>query len=448
MDIGEIRRLLIAGQLMSADSVDAAMTGFKVDGGGSDDEDEGDEFVKYLIERQTITGFQGRAILHGVTGPYHLGPYRVYDRIVVGRLGNVFRAVHEEFDQAVGLKLFSESLLDDPGRSALLARETRVAVQVNHPDTVRTFQIGRIGDMVFLAIEDLQGETLAEKLDREEKLPLLEAFRVMRHVAMALEHLHSLDIIHCDIHPDNIWLSTDGRAKLMEFSAAHQTQAYLDMEDLLDDLDELLADEELSKELLDTVDFHRGGSYAHMPPEQGADENCADARSDIYALGSVLFQCLTGELPFQDENPVRQMLRKVYEPARPMTEIDEDFPEAAAKVVATMLAQDPKDRYQHAKDVVWALEQLLTSEVEHAIAVDEISREFLQWVYSSAELEEPDGIPLVAAEPEFIDFFDWLAAHDSHDDDGVLPDDVGPDAWWEDELAMWEDEDEDEDEGE
>lgn len=362
--------------------------------------------ISRLVELQVITEFQGKGVLAGLQGPYKLGPYRVYDRIAAGRLGSVYRAVHDEFSQPVSLKLFPPTLNEDEERRTRLARETRVAAQVEHPNVVRTFQIGRLNGVIFLAFEDLEGESLASRLERDGRLPVLEACKLVREAAMALAHLHSLDIVLRDIQPANIWITAAGHAKLMEFGAARDALSYLDC-----DSPDGITGVAIGSDLL--------GDYDYMSPEQGADPHGADFRSDIYALGCVLFHCLTGEVVFPDSNLVRKMLRHAREPVRFATEIDPEIPKAVSDIVETMLAKEPEDRYQTASDVVWALEQEISEEETLSAEVADIDPGFLEWAQSTSELAAPTEIHTVVAEPEFLEFFEWVG---EQDDESLIKD--------------------------
>lgn len=391
MNVAQVRQSLVAGHVLTADRASAEVAAWEKNGGAADD---AAGFARRLMDQGLITEFQGEALLAGVAGPFRLGPYRVYDRVMAGRLGNIFRAVHEEFNQPVALKVFPD-LDSNPEAATRLARETRVAVQVDHPNLVRTFQVGRAGKAVFLAIEDLRGETLAARLKREAPLRLVGALIIARDVARGLGHLHSLEIIHRDVQPANIWVTPDGRAKLMEFSAAR---------DALSPLDVAASDGSggkfLSAELL--------GSYDYLSAEQGADEDNADARSDVYSLGCVLFHCLTGEVVFPDPNPVRKMLRHAFEAARLVSDVNPKVRSSVASVAATMLAKNPAERYQRAEDVAWALDLLIEAQIESQErkerASAEINPEFLAWASAHTAAESPEDIPPVMAEPELIGF--------------------------------------------
>ena len=364
--------------------------------------DDGDGLIAKLLDERIITEFHAKALRDGVPGPYRFGPYRVFDRIVVGRLGTIFRAIHEEFNQPVGLKVFSATLKDDPERSIRLARETRIAVQVDHPNVLRTFQVGRVGDIVFLAIEDLQGWTLADRLDEEEIIEPLEACRLIREAALGLAHLHSLEIVHRDIQPANIWLTDDGHAKLMEFGAARDALAA--------ELDRGEDEEDITSMQMELL-----GSCDYISAEQAADEHAADARSDVYSLGCVLHRCLTGEVVFPDQNPVRKMARHANESARYVSDVNPDVPKEISDVVVTMLAKNPDERFQKAEDVAWALEQVIEIEEEYQAVAEEISEDFLQWANSCQELDQIGDIPVVVAEPKFIKFAEWLSEHEEEE---------------------------------
>jgi len=228
MDVARVQKLLVDGGVLSAEDVDERIAAWEAGTGPSDD---GSEFVEQLVASDILTDFQKAALLAGVSPPYMVGPYLLHDRIAIGLLGNIYRAVHEEFDQPVSLKIFPASLQQDPQRELRLARETRIAVQVQHRNVLRTYQVGKIGDFVFVAFEDLKGETLQERLDKEGRLPLLESCRIARHVAEGLAYLHEQDIVHRDVQPKNIWLNNDGRVLLTEFSAACDALTHLDAAD-------------------------------------------------------------------------------------------------------------------------------------------------------------------------------------------------------------------------
>ena len=368
---------------------------------GGDPED-GDGLTAALEEQQIITSFQGDAIRKGVPGPYKVGPYRIFDRVAGGRLGSVYRAVHEEFDQPVALKVYPADIGDDPERAMRLARETRIAVQVDHPNVVRTYQVGRVGESVFLSIEDLEGCTLQEDIATDGALDPVDACRLIREVALGLQHLHELEVVHRDIKPSNIWITESDHAKLMEFGAARDALA--DLVDRDDDDDDAMT--LMRPELLGTLDY--------TSAEQAANESSADARSDIYSLGCVLFEALTGRVVFPDVNAVRKMARHASEIAPVVAEINEQVSTEISDVVATMLAKKPEDRFQTAKDAAWALEQVIDLEEKEDDIEAEINPSFLEWARANSESAAEDELQMVAADPGFISFVDELERNEEN----------------------------------
>ncbi len=413
MNVAGIRQMAIDGHLMPQSEIDA-IAGQWQSGGGSPD--DGEAFVANLIDQQAVTEFQGTAMLAGISGPYQLGPYEVHDRIAVGRLGSIFRATQQEFGQAVGLKIFPTNVNEDPEAATRLAREMRVAVQVDHPNVIRTFQVGRAGGVVFLAIEDLQGETLQSLLSRQAQnitpeLPHRQACSLIHEAALGLQHLHEQEIVLRDIQPAHLWVTSDNHAKLLEFGAARDALSYLDTDSDGDgEGDDAISATLMSNDLL--------GSYDYLAPEQGADARSADARSDIYALGCVFFHCLTGEVVFPDANPVRKMLRHAQEEPPLVSNLKLEIPRPIADVVATMLKKNPDERYQTAKDVAWALEQVIEFEEHQALVHAEVDAAFLEWANATNELTtdgSADSPTAAVADSGLLGFLDWMYEHEDDD---------------------------------
>jgi eukaryotic-like serine/threonine-protein kinase len=396
MTIEEVRERLVEEGLLSADAVDARFDAWT--GGGAPTTD-GDAFLRHLVDHGDLSPLQQTAIVTGVPRDFAIGPYRLGGDLGIGRIGRTFKAEHTEFDQPVSLKLFPSTLTGDPERASQLARETRVAVQVDNPHVVRTYQVGQIDRWVFLVMEPLQGKTLADRLELEGRLPYLESLRVARQIALGLVHLHEREILHRDVQPKNVWLHRDGRAILTEFAAAKDALAYLDRD----------ADDLADGGFRFTEDAL--ANYDYLAAEQGVDPSFADVRSDLYSLGCVLFRCLTGEVVYPDANPVRKMLRHALIEAPLVTEIAPDLPPGIDDVVALLLAKAPEDRYQRATDVVWAIEQLITTDIEHAVATAEVSPEFLAWANSTPDLVA-DVSTGVLGDREFIDFLENLVDED------------------------------------
>jgi serine/threonine protein kinase len=395
--VQDIRRGLVESQLLTPDAVDEHVAQWRQQTGAAADA-PAEPLIAWLVEKELLTEFQGAALLAGHFGPFMLGPYRVSEQIHASRSGGIFRAQHVEFNQPVSLKVFPSSLSDDPEMLARMGREVRICVALEHPNVVRSFQVGKLGNVYYLALEELIGETLKTKLDREGPLPYAVACRLIRDVAQGLGHLHENEVVHRDIRPANIWVTQSGSPKLMEFGAAVDALAFLD--NLEEHEDE---DIDIGEVVI--------GKYDYMPPEQAYDARCADAVSDIYALGSTLYHCLTGRPPFMHKDPVKQVLQHVYDLPQPPSELVDGIPHQLDETVAGMLAKDSNERFQKVRDVIFALNQFIGEEAqEEKVVVVDVSPGYLNWVGAAHPTahktltEEAVGVT-----PELTSFLDFMA---------------------------------------
>ncbi len=398
--VEDIRRGLVESQLMTPDAVDGHVAKWRQQSGAAANA-PAEQLVDWLVEKELLTEFQGEALLAGHVGPFMLGPYRVSEQVHASRSGGIFRAQHVEFNQPVSLKVFPSSLGEDPEMLARMGREVRICVALEHPNVVRSFQVGKLGNVYYLALEALRGETLKTKLDREGHLPYAAACRLIRDVAKGLGHLHENEVVHRDIRPSNIWVSEVGNPKLMEFGAAVDALAFLDnLEERADiDIGEVVV-----------------GKYDYMPPEQAYDARCADAVSDIYALGSTFYHCLTGRPPFVHPDPVKQVLQHVYDMPQPPSEMVDGIPHQIDETIAGMMAKDSNERFQKVQDVIFALNQYLGEEEQEKIVVIDVSPDYLNWVEATHPIahktltEEAVGVT-----PELTSFLDFMAVRSARE---------------------------------
>jgi eukaryotic-like serine/threonine-protein kinase len=392
----DLKRRIVQSGLLSQDELESLAARSLA---ATNDSDQA--LLEFLVAERRLTDFQAAALAAGFTGPFMLGPYRVHERIAAGRLGDLFRAVHVEFDQPVSLKVFSSALARDPEQFARMQREVRVAVQLDHPHVLRSFQIGRIGDVHFLAFEDLRGETLEARIARLGRLPYPEACRLLRQAALGLESLHEVEIAHLDLCPANLWINEQDQLKIMEFGTARDALSFLDQ---LDEAEQLPGYAPVF------------GDSRYLAPEVAADPDTADPRSDVYSLGCTLYHALTGQPPFSHQDAAEQLRAHSAEAPRSLTWHVPEAPQPLAEIVARALAKLPDDRPTIAA-LDFALERYADDRQTSLAAAETWSPEYLAWVQEANLLAGGASPNSSGLNDEMAEFLDWLATSRSRPSD-------------------------------
>ncbi|MCO6453962.1 MAG: serine/threonine protein kinase [Pirellulaceae bacterium] len=410
--LNEIQQRIVDSQLATPPQAAEYAARFQQDVAAADA--SGDRFLAWLVERELLTEFQAEALAAGHCGPFLLGPYRVQEHLAVGRLGGLFRAVHDELAQAVTLNVFPATLARQPDKLAQIGREARIFLELDHENVVRSFHVGQVADTYYLVLQELRGETLASRLRRNGRMPYRRACRLVRDIARGLQHLHTNDVLHRDLRPEHIWLSENDRPQIMEFGAARDALAHVD---------ELPVDEPPTGARPDDARHGEApgaalgywpdvepGYYDYLAPEQSLDVQLADARSDIYSVGCILYHCLTGRPPFEERNQLKLALsHALLEPRHPSLDLD-DLPPQVEETLWAMLAKSPEQRFQHAHEVAFALDQYAEHpERAEQVQVLAVSSEYLDWC-QTAYPADSGRIPRdsVGVTPELTEFLGWL----------------------------------------
>jgi eukaryotic-like serine/threonine-protein kinase len=274
-----------------------------------------------------------------------LGPYQIVELLGAGGMGEVYRAHDSRLGRDVALKILRHSPTD-PESVARFSREARAAGGLNHPHIVSVFDVGTADGIPYLVTEMLEGETLRARLDRGT-LPYRKAVECGVAIAQALDAAHGRGIWHRDVKPANVFITSDGRVKLLDFGVA-----------------KLSEQEPRAESQTHTVDETRPGEIrgtaGYMSPEQilGAP---VDNRTDIFALGAVLYEMFTGARAFHRPTSVQTMTAVLQDdPADPCT-VNPRLPAAAAALVRRCLEKNKEERFQSARDLAFALQQLRDS---------------------------------------------------------------------------------------
>ncbi len=255
--------------------------------------------------------------------------YLVDAEIGRGGMAVVYRARDLRLHRDVAIKLLPPDLAFKPDVRERFLREAQTAAQLTHPNIVPIYTVDEKDGMVYFVMALVEGESLAERLVRESRLPVTEARTILAAVADALAYAHSRGVVHRDVKPDNIMLErTTGRPMVTDFGIARAGES----------------DARL------TVTGVAIGTPAYMSPEQATGEREIDGRSDIYSLGVIAYQLLAGEPPFKAGNTPAMLMKHLSETPRPLGPLRPDAPSSLVHAIARALAKKPDDRWADANE--------------------------------------------------------------------------------------------------
>jgi eukaryotic-like serine/threonine-protein kinase len=248
--------------------------------------------------------------------------YRLDELIATGGMGSVYRAVDEHLGRPVAIKVLKRVLADDPTFLERFRREARASALVNHPNVARTFDYGDRHSEPFIVMELVEGETLAERIERQGRLPWREAFAIAEQVARALAAAHAEGVVHRDVKPANILLDPSGQVKVTDFGIARAAAQATTL----------------------TRPGMVLGSANYVAPEQ-AQGSPAGPAADLYSLGCVLFEAVTGATPYQGNNAVAIATQHVSAAVPDPRERVPDLPAEAAALLMRSLQKRAEDRF-------------------------------------------------------------------------------------------------------
>ncbi|MGH9556576.1 MAG: protein kinase domain-containing protein [Terriglobales bacterium] len=272
-----------------------------------------------------------------------LGHYRVLEQIGAGGMGVVYRAHDERLDRDVALKVLPADSFQDESARARLLREARTASRLNHPHICTIHEVGEADGQAYIAMELVEGQPLSGKL-LSGPLPAAEVLRLGLQLAEALAHAHERNIVHRDLKSANVVITPEGRAKVLDFGLAKRMR------------EDAAGDGATQSQLSLTQPGSVVGTLAYMAPEQLRGQP-ADARSDVWALGTVLYEMATGARPFQGQTGFELSSAIMNRPPAPLPG---KVPIELKAVIERCLEKEPERRYQRGGEVRAALETLQT----------------------------------------------------------------------------------------
>ncbi len=297
--------------------------------------------VEWLVANRALSRFQGTVLLAGRPGPFIYADYRVFDRVGQGRLTGQFRATHARTGFVVGLHFLSGAAARDPNAWAAAATQLSAASRLIHPYLSRVFAPVQSGNYRFVVIEDLTGQTLADRLSAHGRTETSMACRWARQAALGLAKAHELGTAHGDLRPNNILIDSQDNAKLLQLPLSrspHLPAGPIDWQ-------------------FPSAEMPLPEMADYLAPELARPGVSRDFRSDIYALGATLYQMLSGHPPFRGRDVAETMSRAVQQTAEPLSKLG--ISPSLAKLVERMMAKDPAQRGFTAQGVADALAPLV-----------------------------------------------------------------------------------------
>src|SRR5579863_5210751 len=273
-----------------------------------------------------------------------LGPYEILGPLGAGGMGEVYHARDTRLHRAVAIKVLPEFVSSDPDRLRRFEQEARAAAALNHPNILVVHQMGTYEGMPYLVSELLEGETLRESL-RPGPVSLRKAIDCGVQIAHGLAAAHDKGIIHRDLKPENLFVTRDGRVKILDFGLAKLTQA-----------------EAASHSSLPTITqaTEAGvvlGTVGYMSPEQVRGV-AVDARSDIFSFGAILYEMISGKRAFHGETAADTMSAILREEPAELSETNRNVSPALERIVQHCLEKNPEQRFHSASDIAFDLEHL------------------------------------------------------------------------------------------
>ena len=278
--------------------------------------------------------------------------YNIIGPVGHGGMGDVFRAEHRLMERTVALKVIKQEIFRRPEVVQRFQREVTTAAKLSHPNIVTAYDAEQAGDVHYLVMEYVPGDNLSDVVKRDGPLDIAKACNFVMQAANGLQHAHEAGMVHRDIKPHNLMVTSDGQVKILDFGLATLTEAALPNEDN-NEAPPRNTEHGTSPALTSAGSMM--GTPDFISPEQASDARAADIRSDIYSLGCTLYYLLTGRPPFTEGSALERV--KAHEDVEPeaIENVRVDIPEEVADVVRRMMAKNPDDRFQSPADVADAL---------------------------------------------------------------------------------------------
>ncbi len=293
-----------------------------------------------------------------LAGGTKLGRYEIRSQLGAGGMGEVYLAEDTRLHRKVALKVLPAEVAANQDRMRRFNQEATAAAALNHPNIAHIYEIGDADGVNFIAMEFIDGQTLRESIHRSHT-DLRKLLRYLQHVAEGLAKAHAAGIVHRDLKPDNIMITHEGHAKILDFGLAKLIEPS-------EQLPGQKPDREGGRSEVATAILQQHstpgmilGTAGYMSPEQAQGKTKEiDHRSDIFSFGCILYEAVTGHKAFEGKDAIDTLNKIIREPVAPISDFRPDAPNHLQRIVRRCLAKDPEDRYQTIKDVAIELREL------------------------------------------------------------------------------------------
>ncbi|MFN0132823.1 MAG: serine/threonine-protein kinase [Phycisphaerales bacterium] len=301
--------------------------------------------VQLLVDNEYVTRRQVarlKQIIEAERSGQKIPGYRVLGKLGAGAMATVFKAKQLSLDRIVAIKVLPRKFTSNAQFIERFYAEGRSAAQLNHPNIVQAFDVGKAGDYHYFVMEYVDGRTVFDDIAKHKRYSEPDAIDIAIQTAEALQHAHERGLIHRDVKPKNIMMTKEGVAKLADMGLARAMS------------DKEAAEAEAGKAF---------GTPYYISPEQIRGEKTVGPPSDIYSLGATLYHMVTGSVPFDGKNPSAVMHKHLKAELVPPDHVNPKLAPGISEVIEMMMAKDPKQRYQTAKDLLVDLRAVRKGEV-------------------------------------------------------------------------------------
>ncbi len=262
------------------------------------------------------------------------GRYYIEQLLGAGGMANVYKGVDLQANRPIAVKVLKAEFTNNADLVRRFKNEAKAISLLSHPNITKVYDVSVSDELQYIVMEYIEGITLKEYMEyRARPLTYKETLHFIMQILAALQHAHDKGIVHRDVKPQNIMLLADGTIKVMDFGIAR-----------------------FSRSESHTITDKAIGSVHYISPEQ-ARGNATDVRADIYSVGVMMYEMLSGHLPFESDSPVSVAIKQISEEARPLRELNPAVPEALAAITARAMAKEPRERYPSAREMMADLEE-------------------------------------------------------------------------------------------